>query len=496
MKKTRHLNALQSFFWATVGSLVVLSPACAALPLEDDFDGYSLGDLGGQGGWQCQNGASYGQIVDTDYESSPYSLLGAPDSCYNDTGASTSDGEVFIWINKDSEMPASWGLFDLIGEGETYPTNAILSWLSNSSQLSDWYYVDSDWGQLSAGWNKIGIQWHYEATPANRWVKVSLNDGEYVEGSANFKAAIAAGSILAAPVVGYAFFGSNTYIDTIGSGVPPVVEGYAPILTPTSPERNTETVVDFDDGFEVSGSVVIPTANTHIYDKLIVNFRKPDSFFPAKTLTINLGGLTAGQSYNYSATTTVPITSSGNNFFKVGYTLTGSTYAGSYANNPPISEEALAFDNTWVKDSAEDAPAYLITPSIKPEQDALEDCGEYTGIDAVICNFRNFIVGAFLPTDDALAQIGGTMDALKNKFPMNYARAIGDSFSTITAGIDDDAGFSLTILGTSSSADTSFFSQDIGGGATLGGTTKLMLTFLVFMVFMFWGLGYMHRVLK
>ena len=79
---------------------------------------------------------------------------------------------------------------------------------------------------------------------------------------------------------------------------------------------------------------------------------------------------------------------------------------------------------------------------------------------------------------------------------MNYARAIGDSFSTITAGIDDDAGFSLTILGTSSSADTSFFSQDIGGGATLGGMIKLMLTFLILMVFMFWGLGYMHRVLK
>jgi len=68
MKKTRHLNALQSFFLAAVGSLVVLSPACAALPLEDDFDGYSLGDLGGQGGWQCQNGASYGQIVDTEHQ--------------------------------------------------------------------------------------------------------------------------------------------------------------------------------------------------------------------------------------------------------------------------------------------------------------------------------------------------------------------------------------------------------------------------------------------
>ena len=477
------------------GVLVAPTPAQGALPLADDFDGYILGDLGGQGGWLCENNPANGQIVDTDYNSSPYSLLGAADSCYNTTGSAISDGEVFLWINKDSQTPASWGMFDLLGAGESYPANAILSWLSNTSQLSDWYSVDSDWGQLAGGWNKIGIQWHYDATPANRWVKVSLNDGEYVEGSASFQAAIAAGTILTAPVVGYAFFGSNTYLDDIGGGIPPVVEGYAPILTPTSPERNAETVVDFDDGFEVSGTVQIPTSNNNIYTDLVLTFRAPDSFLPAETFVVDIGELTSGQSYNYSATTTVPITSSGDNFFKVGYTILGSPYGGSFAN-PPISEELLAFDDTWVKDSPYGAPAYLITPSIKPDAPTMEDCSGYSGIDKVMCEFRNFVAGAFLPSDSALNQIGATMSALQNKFPVNYAKAVGDTFSDISESVNDSATISFNLLGASGAVDTSIFTAELGDGITMGGTIKTIITLLVLTVFAFWAVGYMHRILR
>lgn len=480
MKKTRHLNALHSFFLAIVGSLAIFAPAEAATILTDDFDAYSDGALTGQGGWvnYYQSCAVVDGKVGCSGGRTGNQKKGTPLS----SGAMSFNFRVYKDENLSSESVIGFGFIKITSSsfGSGGPQLGIS--YSNSKGI----FIPADGGDFFLNDPEV---WH---TATLVWDEIYAN--LYVDGvllKENTPIPAANYSWLAFGITPN--LGASMWVDNIGA---PVVEGYAPILTPTSPERNNETVVNFDAGFEVSGSVVIPTANTHLYDKLIVSFRKPDSFFPAKTLTINLGGLTAGQSYNYSATTTVPITSSGDNFFKVGYTLTGSTYAGSYANNPPISEEALWYDNTWVKDSAEDAPAYLITPSIKPEQDALEDCGEYTGIDAVICNFRNFIVGAFLPSDDAIAQIGGTMDALKNKFPMNYARAIGDSFSAITAGIDDDAGFSLTILGNSSSADTSFFSQNIGGGATLGGTIKLMLTFLILMVFMFWGLGYMHRVLK
>jgi hypothetical protein len=216
---------------------------------------------------------------------------------------------------------------------------------------------------------------------------------------------------------------------------------------------------------------------------------------PAETFVIDIGELTSGQSYNYSATTTVPITSSGDNFFKVGYTLLGSPYGGSFLN-PPINEELLAFDNTWVKDSADDAPDYLITPSIKPDQPALEDCSAYSGADKIFCEFRNFVVGAFLPSDSALNQIGATMSALQNKFPVNYARAVGDTFSDISENVNDGATISFNLLGASGAVDTSIFTADLGAGITIGDTIKTIITFLVLAVFYSWAVQYMHRILR
>lgn len=499
-KKTRRLNGIKSLLAVAVGSLVVgsigiFSIAMATAPFDDDFDTYTANqNLSGQGGWSC-GGLTY--VKNDASESAPNSVLSTSYNCYRRNGSSVADGEVYFYVKTDGHS-GGWSNFTLLKSTET-TSYAGVFWSTANGTLTEAYTGTSDWGTLTTGWNLIGIRWHYDATPANRWLKVSLNGSDFASGSATYQNYITSGTILTGEITGYSI-GNSTgdYFDSITgtAPTPPVIEGWTPILTPTSPERNAETIVDFDDGFVVSGSIEIPTANTHAYDKLIITFRKPDAFFPAKTLTINLGGLIGGQSLNYSATTTIPITTSGINFFKVGYALTGSTYAGSYADNPPLNEDMLFTDNTWVKDSVEDAPAYLITPSIKPEQDALEDCGAYSGIDAVVCNLKNFIVGAFLPSDDALSQIGATMDALKNKFPMNYAAAVANTFSTISQGVDDYAGFSLTILGHTGSVDTSFFTQDIGGGATLGGIIKLVLTFLVFMIFLYWGINYMHRVLN
>lgn len=490
--KTSLLNALQSLFVVSIGAFVGLvgfaAPAAAAAPFEDNFDSYSTGDLTGQGGWTIDGNAYVVLLGDGVIPpvSSPNLLqIYAYSNSIKKTGDSLADGQVYIsWWNNGGE---DGKVINIRNTAETLIAGSLQ--VQNAGFIARGTWVDYDFPDNQ--WIRMGIEWR-----SSDWsVRYYIEGYGYTDWAVNSYWAAAPTETFSQI---YLIVSGGSFFDSISDSVSTIetISGYAPILTPTLPERNAESIVDFDAGFEVSGSVEIPTANTHAYNKLMITFRKPDSFFPAKTLSINLGNLTGGQSVNYLATTTIPITTSGVNFFKVGYALTGSTYAGSYADNPPISEDMLAFDNTWVKDSVEDAPAYLITPSIKPEQDAMEDCGAYSGIDAVVCNFKNFIVGAFLPTDDALAQIGGTMDALKNKFPMNYASAISNTFSTITAGVDDDAGFSISLLGHTGAIDTSFFTQDIGGGATLGALIKLVLTFLVFMIFLYWGIGYMHRILN
>ena len=77
---------------------------------------------------------------------------------------------------------------------------------------------------------------------------------------------------------------------------------------------------------------------------------------------------------------------------------------------------------------------------------------------------------------------------------MNYAAAISTTLSNIASGVNDSAAFSFALYGNSGTVNTTIFTQDLGSGVTLGGTIKLILTFLVLMVFFIWGMGYMHRI--
>jgi hypothetical protein len=477
------LNALQSLFVVSIGALVGLigfaASAAASAPYTDNFDSYTVGGLQGQGGWSCISSPC--NVVTTQSDSAPNSIengLALHSGTATATGAAftsvywtTGAGYVFFTLKKsDSEH-------FFIGAKDT-----------DFYSYNDGNFIHPFGGLNVNAWNRIGIEWRYSDKNVrfylnglwSSWYNYTnyWNDGVYPENI----------EITGASNV---FFDSITDTETV---VPPAVAGYEPILTPTAPVRNTETVVDFGAGFTVSGNVQIPTLNSHSYQKLVVTFRKPDALVASHSLVFDLGALIAGQSLAYSATTTVPVTTSGDNFFKVSYTINGSKYATSQPDNPPVSSPLLYFDNTWVKDSANAAPADLITSSQKPAQEALEDCGVYSGIDAVVCNLKNFIVGAFLPSDAAINQFNSTMNGFKTKFPMNYAAAINDTLTAIGAGVSDTSGFSFNLYGNAGTVDTSFFSQDLGAGVTIGGTIKLILTFLVFVVFLIWGVGYMHRI--
>jgi len=482
MPKTSPIIALGASFLAIFGSLAIFALAEAATILVDDFNSYSNGGLTGQNDWAnyyqscvvvngavgCGDDGLHGNYKEGNTLSS--GSMSVDFRVYSDEKLSSlvETGFGGIWI---SPWPFGSSLVQL----SIYYNNADGIYLNG---VAGKFFLDDpdEWHTATVIWDETAADWYVDDTLI--YEDIPTEAADYT-------------------TVAFGVFpaGASMWIDNIREGSPSPIAGYAPILTPTTPPRNTETIVDFDAGFEVAGTVQIPTSNSNIYTDLVLTFRAPDSFLPAETFVIDIGELTSGQSYNYSATTTVPITSSGDNFFKVGYTLLGSPYGGSFLN-PPINEELLAFDNTWVKDSADDAPDYLITPSIKPDQPALEDCSAYSGADKIFCEFRNFVVGAFLPSDSALNQIGATMSALQNKFPVNYARAVGDTFSDISESVNDSATISFNLLGASGAVDTSIFTAELGDGITMGGTIKTIITLLVLTVFAFWAVGYMHRILR
>lgn len=449
--------------------------------LSDDFESYNDGALSGQGNWE-QYGLSCevtsGVVIcgpwETNYKQG--TLLAAGDQ-YLD----------FMLIPPDGPFNEGIGNISVRNGPFTFSSGIDFSYYEGEIRAR---VGEGNYYSLSANeWHTAHFQWNVDE------IKSYIDDE-----------LIGTTSRASYPYdLDYIWFSLNPNsekswqlkIDNISStgGTPPVIEGYSPILTPTFPVRNTENFVDFSE-IAIDGKIEIPTGNDHLYHTLVITFRKPDNFLPAASVSIDVGDLAGGQSYQYHATTTIPITSSGDNFFKIGYSLLGSTYAGSYANNSPIVQELLAFDNTWIKDSASAAPTHLISQSIKPSGPEMEDCSIYSGTDKAFCEFRNFITGAFMPSDEALGQIGATMSSLKNKFPMNYINAISATFSNIKDNINDEAEISFHILGKEGVVNTDVFERDLGGGITLGQSFKFIFTFIILVIFMYWGIGYMHRILK
>lgn len=479
------LNALQSFFLILAAGLVgccsFASLVIASAPFEDDFDSYSTGAINGAGGWSAYNAG--GNVSTEQSYSSPNSLKVLGTAIILKDGGLTASGEWYFRIYIPSGQAASTCSIRQV-KYSPY-ANAEIE-VTQDGAIRDMYSNLAGMATLDA-WNTVGTKW------SSGSYQLEVNGGAWTAAQS-----MGGGTDIISFDIRNAASNLVFYVDDIAESLaPPVIAGYNPVLTPTTPPRNVSTVVDLDN-LAMSGLLEIPTANSWIWDHLIVKFYKQNSIIPARVFSFALGDLSAGQSTNYSATTTLPYTISGNNFYKVQYSLTGHKYAGSVINNPTIAWPLLTIppDDTWVSDNAGTPPASQIVQSILPTQDALEGCGAYSGIDAVVCNLKNFIAGAFLPTNDAIDQLNSTMDGFKTKFPMNYANAITETLTTIGAGVSDTAGFNFTLYGHSGTVDTSIFSKDLGSGVTVGGTIKLILTFLVLVVFLIWGINYMHRIFR
>lgn len=488
--KTKRLNGLQSFLLVAIGCLVgslgFAGLAAAAAPFSDDFDSYTTGNLSGQGDWTGYS--SNPQIETSVVDTLPNAVSQDGMSEYK-TGSAVASGQWFFSVYYTAgayvDRPAI-----CIG-GSWYSSVECLQIDKNGTYISNLYSATVSQNLIS-GWNRMGIEW----SAGTGMVRLYLNGTWSGWGNPSQGAMVP----ITAMLVNFSSSYGGWYFDSLSGDettIPPTIAGYDPILTPTTPVNGTSTLVDFDN-FQIAGTLQIPSANTWIWDDLNVKFYKVNSLIASRVYSFSLGDLAAGQSISYNGTTSIPILAAGNNFFKVQYSMTGHKFAGSIANNPTIDWPLLQWTDTWVTDNATSTtpPASQIILSTLPQQEAQEDCGAYANpLDIMVCNLKNFITGAFLPSNDAINQINQTMAALKTKFPMNYTTAITETFSTIAAGVDDNRGFSLTLYGNTAAVNTAIFSQDLGGGVTLGGAIKLILTFLAFGAFLFWGINYMHRIL-
>ena len=276
MKKTSPIIALGASFLAIFGSLAIFAPAEAATILVDDFNSYSDGALTGQGDWT-------NFLWSCDVVSGKVVCDGTTWGDNNKSGVALSSGDMTARVK--FVAPAD-------------PVNEKLGWFQLRLNAIvpigiDFHYSNDHPGQIGA------IQHDYSPEDMvyfsiGDWhtVRFTWADGSF---SAYVDDILVFTNVLSYDLNDVWFSlrphsqkNWEMWIDDIGAGAPPPISGYAPILTPVSPERNTETIVDFDDGFEVAGTVQIPTSNSNIYTDLVLTFRAPDSFLPAETYVIDM----------------------------------------------------------------------------------------------------------------------------------------------------------------------------------------------------------------
>jgi hypothetical protein len=473
MKKSRLNKKFSVFLAAAVVSVVFLCPARpaeASTPFSDNFEAYSLGTIAGQGSWlsdysgcdvvasptytgfrsvQCNGNNAY-RI---------FTPLAASDAwefwVYRPVGGSNRDFSISIWDENGTMVNmVRW----LDATGKIYCRNGATD-LGSTSAPGTWVMLGLKWDQV-AQTVSCGINGAYTDYPALSGFDTDVKKVVFLEQN-----------------------NQNMIVDDVHAGIPPFVSGYDPIITPTYPPDGETTITDMTE-FDITGSVQVPTENPWIWHDLNVIFQKLNTT-EITTKIIPLPDLIGGQDYTYSATSTLD-----NDYaYSVSYQIAGETtfYTTTIYNH--------SIANTYITYTAPITPSWTIAgPWPIPE---LEDCSSLTGLDKLVCEIKNFLLGLVIPTQSKFDELNNTFKAFQNIFPIPYLKSMQTFMTTTNAGINEGSGIDFVLFGQAGTVDFSALSFPvIVGGLTVNFNVliKYFLSAVCLGAFIFWAFNFLNRI--
>jgi hypothetical protein len=130
------------------------------------------------------------------------------------------------------------------------------------------------------------------------------------------------------------------------------------------------------------------------------------------------------------------------------------------------------------------------------EEPDIDTCDGLSGTDLWLCEIKNFLAGLFMPSQEKLSELNTTFGAFKQKFPFNYVNQLGTFLDNIKEGIYEDNDIPITILGHESTVSFDFFeSESEVGGETesFGDTIKSFTAIVIIFAFLMWILNFIDR---
>lgn len=394
-----------------------------ASPFTDDFEGYNIGDLSGQGGWATSTPYDSWRVSTTTVEVGDQAI-----DCYygycgnNKTGSQVASGEWIFWTYADDGF--SFGFWIKEGTSDICRVD-----ISHGTSTNVWYYngawVDTDLPVVYDDYRPLTIEWdsttdqcriQYDYNPWTDWFNA---------------------------------YDTFSYIDRLDIFATELPNG----------ARFIDNITD---------TLSLPCDIDHcgycgIYSSCI----------------------SAGCSWDYSiylqdyycADLPEPDPEECDAFYKC-----------QYCGDQTTCEEQL--NCQWI-DRGYGDQCYMYEPTIPPDQvdwevPDLDDCSGLPALDTIVCEIKNLMIGAFMPSTTTTEALYQTVGAFKAKFPFNYIASLDTFFSDIAEDLEATTTIPIEILGATSTVSFVFWNATTTIGGSEETLKNVLMDFTTFIVLMGW----------
>lgn len=150
----------------------------------------------------------------------------------------------------------------------------------------------------------------------------------------------------------------------------------------------------------------------------------------------------------------------------------GSFFKCQYCSDQTTCEAELNCD--W-KDIGLGDKCYMSEPTIPPGQvdwevPDIDECSGLPALDTIVCELKNLISGAVMPSQAKIETLYQTFGAFQEKFPFNYAKSLNTFFTDISESFDETTTIPIEILGATSSVSFTFWNAT----TTIGGEEETL----------------------
>ena len=399
--------------------LLIGGTVFGASPFTDDFEGYSIGDLSGQGGWATSSPYSSWEVSTTTVEVGNQSI-----DCYNGycgntrTGTQVASGKWVFWTYAGDDY--SFGFWIKEGSSDICRVDV--------GHDTIWYYnggfVDTGWELVYNDYQSLQIEWN--ATTDQCRIQYTVGWSDWFDAYDTFD-----------------------YIDRLD------------IFATEFP--NGDRFIDY-----ISDAVELPCEVEHC------------GYCLTSTSCIS-----ADCSWYYSIYlqeySCVP-------FFEPSAEECGSFFKCNYCGDQTTCEAELNCE--WT-DRGVGTQCYMQEPTVPPAQidwevPDIDDCSSLPALDTIVCEIKNLISGAIMPSQEKLETMYQTLGAFKEKFPFNYIGILNDFFTDITTDLEATTTIPIKILGATSTVSFTFWDATTTIGGQEESFKNILFDFTTFLVLMGW----------